>query len=114
MSAEMPLLVEAFGYGWADLQWLTINAMKCSFIPFDERLAIINEVIKPAYAKLAHPLLPADRRFGDNALQSVDACAAVPTERAFVPCSPIGAMQAGHRSAAVIGRPGPFSICHAP
>jgi adenosine deaminase len=52
MSREMALLVEAFGYGWADLQWFTINAMKSSFIPFDERLKIINEVIKPAYAKL--------------------------------------------------------------
>jgi adenosine deaminase len=31
---------------------LTINAMKSSFIPFDERLRLINEVIKPAYGKL--------------------------------------------------------------
>ncbi|NUR30436.1 MAG: adenosine deaminase [Catenulispora sp.] len=52
MSREMALLVEAFGYGWAELQWFTINAMKSAFIPFDERLAIINETIKPAYAKL--------------------------------------------------------------
>jgi adenosine deaminase len=52
MSKEMALLVEAFGYGWAELQWFTINAMKSAFIPFDERLAIINEIIKPAYAKV--------------------------------------------------------------
>ena len=52
MSREMALLVEAFGYGWAELQWFTINAMKSAFIPFDERLAIINEIIKPAYGKL--------------------------------------------------------------
>jgi adenosine deaminase len=52
MSREMSLLVEAFGYGWSDLQWFTINAMKSSFIPFDERLVLINDVIKPAYAKL--------------------------------------------------------------
>jgi adenosine deaminase len=52
MSREMSLLSEAFGWGWAELQWLTINAMKSAFIPYDERLAIINEVIKPAYAKL--------------------------------------------------------------
>jgi adenosine deaminase len=52
MSREMSLLVEAFGWGWAELQWLTINAMKSAFIPYDERLTIINEVIKPAYAKL--------------------------------------------------------------
>jgi adenosine deaminase len=52
MSREMALLAEAFGWGWAELQWLTINAMKSAFIPYDERLTIINEVIKPAYAKL--------------------------------------------------------------
>jgi len=52
MSREMALLSEAFGWGWGELQWLTINAMKSAFIPYDERLAIINDVIKPAYAKL--------------------------------------------------------------
>ena len=52
MSREMVLLAEAFGWGWNDLQWLTVNAMKSAFIPFDERLAIINDVVKPAYAKL--------------------------------------------------------------
>ena len=52
MSREMALLAEAFGWGWSELQWLTINAMKSAFIPYDERLAIINEQIKPGYAKL--------------------------------------------------------------
>ncbi|KOX05686.1 adenosine deaminase [Micromonospora profundi] len=52
MSREMFLLAETFGYGWRELQWFTINAMKSAFIPFDERLRIIDEVIKPAYAKL--------------------------------------------------------------
>jgi len=52
MSQEMARLVEAFGYGWSDLERFTINAMKSAFIPFDERLAIIDEVIKPRYAVL--------------------------------------------------------------
>ena len=52
LSSELAALTEAFGYGWADLQWLTINAMKSAFAPFDERLAIINEVIKPGFAGL--------------------------------------------------------------
>jgi adenosine deaminase len=56
MTREMTLLTEAFGYGWAELQWFTVNAMKSAFIPFDERLALINEVIKPAYAKLIDPV----------------------------------------------------------
>jgi len=53
MSKEMHLLAEAFGYTLADLQWLTVNAMKSAFLPFDQRLRIINEVIKPGYAALA-------------------------------------------------------------
>jgi adenosine deaminase len=52
MTREMTLLAEAFGYTWSDLQWLTVNAMKSAFIPFDERLAIINGQIKPGYAAL--------------------------------------------------------------
>jgi adenosine deaminase len=52
MSLEMHRLVEAFGYGWSDLERFTINAMKSAFLPFDERLAIIDDVIKPRYAVL--------------------------------------------------------------
>ncbi|BBY54856.1 adenosine deaminase [Mycobacterium koreense] len=52
MSNEMLVLAEAFGYGWSDLERFTINAMKSAFIPFDERLAIIDDVIKPRYAVL--------------------------------------------------------------
>lgn len=52
MSKEMLVLSETFGYGWADLERFTINAMKSAFISFDERLAIIDEVIKPRYAVL--------------------------------------------------------------
>jgi adenosine deaminase len=53
MSREMGLLVDAFGYGMDDLRWFTINAMKSAFVPFDERLRIIDEQIKPAYAVLS-------------------------------------------------------------
>ena len=52
LSSEFAALAAAFGYGWADVEWLTINAMKSAFAPFDERLAIINEVIKPGFAGL--------------------------------------------------------------
>ncbi len=52
MTREMTLLSDAFGYGLNDLQWFTVNAMKSAFIPFDQRLALINERIKPEYAAL--------------------------------------------------------------
>ena len=52
MTGELLKLHEAFGWGWDDFEWLTINAMKSSFWPFDKRLRIINEQIKPGYAAL--------------------------------------------------------------
>ncbi len=53
MTQEVMQLVEEFGFTWTDIQWLTINAMKSAFIPFDDRLEIINKVVKPAYSRLA-------------------------------------------------------------
>jgi len=52
MSSEMTALADAFGYDWDGLQWFTLNAMKSAFLPFDERLAMIDQVIKPGYDRL--------------------------------------------------------------
>ena len=52
LSREMANVAEAFGWGWDRLEWLTINAMKSAFLPFDERLAMLTGVIKPGYADL--------------------------------------------------------------
>jgi adenosine deaminase len=52
LSSELAALVEAFGWGWDMIEWVTINAMKSSFWPFDQRLKIINEQIKPGYASV--------------------------------------------------------------
>jgi len=52
LSSEFAALDEAFGIGLGEMEWLTINAMKSAFAPFDERLRIINEVVKPRYAHL--------------------------------------------------------------
>lgn len=51
-SSEFHALDEAFGIDLAEMRWLTINAIKSSFIPFDERLMLIDEVVKPGYARL--------------------------------------------------------------
>ena len=56
MTDEMWSLVEAFGYGLDDLRWFTVNAMKSAFLPFDERIALIDGVLKPGYASLSHGL----------------------------------------------------------
>jgi len=50
LSSEFHRLVTEFGYGWSDIEWLTINAMKSAFSGFDERLHLINTVIKPGFA----------------------------------------------------------------
>ena len=52
LSSEFAALDAAFGIGLGEMEWLTINAMKSAFAPFDERLRIINEVVKPGYAHL--------------------------------------------------------------
>ena len=53
LSKELTQLVEAFGIGWERIRRLTINAMKSAFLPFDERVRFLDEVIRPAYAPLA-------------------------------------------------------------
>jgi adenosine deaminase len=52
LSSEFEALDRAFGIGLGEMEWLTINAMKSGFAPFDERLRLINEVVKPGYAHL--------------------------------------------------------------
>ena len=53
MSREMTELVKAFDWNFLDLQRVTINALKSSFIPFEERLAIIEKVVKPGYLAIS-------------------------------------------------------------
>jgi adenosine deaminase len=50
LSKELAQLVDAFGIGWERIRRLTINAMKSAFLPFDERVAFLDDVIRPAYA----------------------------------------------------------------
>ena len=52
LSSEFEALDRAFGLGLGEMEWLTINTLKSAFVPFDERLRLINEVVKPGYARL--------------------------------------------------------------
>ena len=52
LSSEFAVCAEAFNWNLDDMEWLTLNAAKSSFFPFDQRLAMINDVIKPGYAAL--------------------------------------------------------------
>jgi adenosine deaminase len=52
LTSEFTALCDTLGWGWNDVEWLTLNAMKSAFWPFDARLGIINEHIKPGFAAL--------------------------------------------------------------
>ena len=52
LSSEMAVLADTFGIGLDEMQWLSTNAMKSSFLAFDERLRLINGVIKPGFERL--------------------------------------------------------------
>ncbi|CAN5832438.1 adenosine deaminase [soil metagenome] len=53
LSDEFATLASTFNFGLDEMQWLTLNAIKSAFNPFDERLRLINGVIKPGYARLS-------------------------------------------------------------
>ena len=52
LAEEFMELVDAFGWELGTSAGLTINAMKSAFLPFDQRLHLINRVIKPGFAML--------------------------------------------------------------
>ena len=52
LSDEFASMVTTFGWDLADMEWVTLNAIKSAFLPFDGRLRIINEQVKPGYARL--------------------------------------------------------------
>jgi adenosine deaminase len=52
LSSEFDSCARAFAWTLEDMEWLTLNAAKSSFSPFDARLEMINTVIKPGYAAL--------------------------------------------------------------
>ncbi len=52
LSDEFETLMRTFDLSLDEMQWLSTNAMKSSFLAFDERLRLINGVIKPGYDRL--------------------------------------------------------------
>ncbi len=64
LSSEFETLVRAFGLDLAEMQWLTLNAMKSAFCSFDQRLRLINEQIKPGFARLVAQASRADLLVG--------------------------------------------------
>jgi len=57
MTKEFLTAIQVFNLNLDDLERLTINAMKSSFIPYKERLKYIYDIIKPGYEKVRRQLL---------------------------------------------------------
>ena len=49
LSSELSALVDAFGYGPTELQQLTVSAAKSAFLPYDERVRLIEDVLVPGW-----------------------------------------------------------------
>ena len=52
MTRETTLATELFDLSLADLEKLSLNAMKSAFAPYDTRINIIFDVIKPGFTKI--------------------------------------------------------------
>lgn len=61
LSKEFSIAVEHYGLSIADLEKLTINAMKSSFINYTDRVRIIYDILKPKFAKLKMETNPYER-----------------------------------------------------
>lgn len=61
LTKEYQTAAEIFGITLDDIEKLNINAMKSSFIPYEERIKYIYNVIKPGYQKVREKLLSLKR-----------------------------------------------------
>jgi adenosine deaminase len=60
LSKEMSLAVKHFNLELRDLEKLTINGMKSAFIPYEERIEIIFDIIKPGFEAIKLGTNPQD------------------------------------------------------
>jgi adenosine deaminase len=51
MTKEFMLAQQAFKLGLRDFEKITINSMKSAFVPYNRRIKLIYDVIKPGYAR---------------------------------------------------------------
>jgi adenosine deaminase len=57
LTKEYLTAAELFGISLDDIERLNINAMKSAFIPYEERLKIIYDIIKPGFQNIREKLL---------------------------------------------------------
>jgi adenosine deaminase len=52
MTGEYEVAAREYGLDFNDLEKISINSMKSSFLPYNQRLAVIYDVLKPGFARL--------------------------------------------------------------
>jgi adenosine deaminase len=56
MTGEYAVAAREYGLDFNDLEKIAINSMKSSFLPYNQRLAMIYDILKPQYARLRSEL----------------------------------------------------------
>jgi len=56
MTGEYEVAAREYGLDFADLEKLSINSMKSSFLPYNQRLSVIYDILKPGFARLREDL----------------------------------------------------------
>jgi adenosine deaminase len=56
MTGEYEVAVREYGLDFNDLEKIAINSMKSSFLPYNQRIAVIYDVLKPGFARLREDL----------------------------------------------------------
>ena len=50
-TSELAAVSDAFGWGWADVARVEVNAMQAAFLPYEERERLLREQLVPFYAE---------------------------------------------------------------
>jgi adenosine deaminase len=61
LCKEMEIAVRHYGFALRDLEKLGVMAMKSAFAPYDERVRLIYDVIKPGFARVRESTNPEDQ-----------------------------------------------------
>jgi adenosine deaminase len=56
MTDEYEVAVREYGLDFTDLEKISINSMKSAFLPYNQRLAVIYDTLKPGFARLREEL----------------------------------------------------------
>lgn len=56
MTDEYEVAVREYGLDFSDLEKIAINSMKSAFLPYNQRLSVIYDALKPGYARLREEL----------------------------------------------------------